>query len=89
MLCTNVYVKTCELVFPCPKAVYNCVKYIIVDSAVMLCSVERLCAVLNWMKVFVCIDYIVLVQPTSNFLIPGISFPDCLASSLNLYKDRR
>ena len=43
--------------------------------------------VLNWMKLLVSVDNVILREDTSNGLITSIGFHDCLESSVELGKD--
>ena len=41
----------------------------------------------DWMKLFASVDDVVLRQDTSNCLIAGISFHNCLKGSIKLGED--
>ena len=57
------------------------------DWPVALCGGEGFCVALHWMKLLAFVDDMVLRQDTSNSLIAGISFHDCLKGSIKLGED--
>ena len=88
MVCIDVHLNTYQPVPPFPEAVYNSEQFFIMDWPVVLCRGEGFCMVLNWMELLAFVDDMVLRQNTSNCLIAGISFHDCLKGSIKLGENR-
>ena len=87
MVCTDVHLDTYLPISTLSEETHYCKEFFMMDWSIVLCGGKGFCGVLNWMYLLASVDNVVLRQDTSNCLIGGINFHDCLKVSVELVED--